>query len=87
PSKKTKSADGYLDFSVRKYIALGPIWQAYQSYYPDNGDRVPRTFNRHATAHTVGSQQYSRRNAIQGLMLVCGLLKFLDGQDPVPLAA
>jgi hypothetical protein len=28
----------------------------------------------------VGSQQYSRRNAVQGLMLVCGLLKFLDEQ-------
>lgn len=80
PGRKTKNADAYLDFSVRKYIALAPIWQAYQSYYPDNGDRVPRTFNRHATAHTVGSQQYSRRNAVQGLMLVCGLLKFIDAQ-------
>lgn len=80
PGRKTKNADAYLDFSVRKYIALAPIWQAYQGYYPDNGDRVPRTFNRHATAHTVGSQQYSRRNAVQGLMLVCGVLKFIDEQ-------
>ena len=78
PGKNVKNADAYLDFSVRKYIALAPIWQAYQSYYPEIGDRVPRTFNRHATAHTVGSQQYSRRNAVQGLLLVCGLLKFLD---------
>lgn len=87
PGRKTKSADAYLDFSVRKYIALAPIWQAYQSYYPDNGDRVPRTFNRHATAHTVGSQQYSRRNAVQGLMLVCGLLKFIDEQASAQAAA
>jgi hypothetical protein len=87
PSKKTKNTDAYLKFSVRKYLALGPIWQAYQSYYPEKGDYVPRTFNRHATAHTVGSRQYSRRNAVQGLMLVCGLLKFLDEQDSARLAA
>lgn len=87
PSKKNKKSDAYLDFSVRKFIALAPIWQAYQNYFPDNGDRVPRTFNRHATVHTVGSQQYSRRNAIQGLMLVCGLLKFLDEQASAREAA
>jgi hypothetical protein len=34
PGRKTKNADAYLDFSVRKYIVLAPIWQAYQSYYP-----------------------------------------------------
>lgn len=87
PSKKTKNADAYDSFSVRRYIALAPIWQAYQSYYPDNGDRVPRTFSRHATAHTVGALQYSRRNAVQGLMLVCGLLKFLDEQASARAAA
>jgi hypothetical protein len=87
PGRKTKNADAYLDFSVRKYIALAPIWQAYQNYNLDNGDRVPRTFNRHATAHTVGSQQYSRRNAVQGLMLVCGLLKFIDEQASAQAAA
>lgn len=87
PGRKAKNADAYLDFSVRKYIALAPIWQAYQNYNPDNGDRVPRTFNRHATAHTVGSRQYSRRNALQGLMLVCALLKFIDEQSSAQAAA
>jgi hypothetical protein len=78
PSKNNRNAKKYSNFSVRKYIALAPIWQTYQHYYPSNGDKIPRTFNRHATAHTVSRQQYSRRNAIQGLMLVCGLLAFID---------
>ena len=87
PGRKAKTADAYDAFSARQYIALAPIWQAYQNYYPDDGDRAPRTFNRHATAHTVGSLQYSRRNAVQGLMLVCGLLKFLDEQATAQAAA
>lgn len=86
PGKKTKT-DAYLDFSVRQYIALAPIWQTYQHYFPDDGDPIPRTFNRHATAHTVSRQQYSRRNAVQGLMLVCGLLRFLDEQTAAQVAA
>jgi len=65
---------------VKEFIAIAPIWQAYQQYYPDKNDPIPRAFNRHATAHTVGTLQYSRRNAVQGLMIVCGLLKFIDQQ-------
>jgi hypothetical protein len=45
----------------------------------ENEDRVPRSFNRHATANTVGSQQYSRRNAVRAAWFSFrGLLKFID---------
>ena len=80
PSKKTTNTDAYLERTVKEFIAIAPIWQAYQQYYPDKNDPIPRAFNRHATAHTVGTLQYSRRNAVQGLMIVCGLLKFIDQQ-------
>ena len=78
PSGKNKNTDHYLEFSVNKYIALAPIWQAYHSYKPDRKDTIPWTFNRHATAHIVSRRQDSRRNTVQGLMLLCGMLKFID---------
>ncbi|WP_141711374.1 hypothetical protein [Jiangella alba] len=78
PSKKVTTPERYDKLAVREWLAFSPIWAAYQSYFADRGDPVPRTFNRHATAHSVGTLQFSRRNAVQALMLVCSLLGYLD---------
>lgn len=78
PSKKTKNSDAYKKFGIRKFIALAPMWQAYQQFWATNGDAVPSTFNRNATAHTVNGRQFNRRNAVQGLLFVCGLITFLE---------
>lgn len=78
PNKKTKNSDAYKKFGVRKFIALAPMWQTYQQFWAKNGDTVPPTFNRNATAHTVSGRQFNRRNAIQGLLFVCGLITFLE---------
>jgi len=80
PNKKTKNSDAYKEFGIRKFIALAPMWQAYQQFWARNGDTVPTTFNRNATAHTVNSRQYNRRNAVQGLLFACGLILFLEEQ-------
>lgn len=81
PSRRTKTADAYDEFSVRQFIALAPIWQAWQQFYPEKADPVPGTFSRNATAHTVSSRQFNRRNAVQGAMLACSLIYFLDEQS------
>jgi hypothetical protein len=78
PSKKTTTTDAYNEFTIREFIAFGPMWQTYQQFFVSNGDRVPGTFSRHATAHAVSTRQYNRRNAVQGVMLVCSLLYRLD---------
>lgn len=78
PSKKNTTTDAYNEFTIREFIAFGPMWQTYQQFFIANGDRVPGTFSRHATAHAVSTRQYNRRNAIQGLMVVCSLLYRLD---------
>lgn len=78
PNRKTKDSEAYKKFGIRKFIALAPMWQAYQQFWAKNGDAVPTTFNRNATAHTVSSRQFNRRNAVQGLLFVCGLITFLD---------
>lgn len=78
PSRKNITTDAYNEFTVREFIAFAPIWKTYQQFFVTNGDKVPTTFSRHATAHAVSTRQYNRRNAVQGLMLVCGLLCRLD---------
>lgn len=74
PNKKNPTTAAYDEFTIREFIAFAPMWQAYQQFFASNGDKVPATFSRNATAHTVSRRQFSRRNAVQGLMLVCSLL-------------
>lgn len=80
PNKRTTTTAAYEEFSIREFIAMAPIWQAYQQFVPGAGGRVPTTFSRHATAHTMSSKQYSRRNAVQGLLLACSLIYFFNEQ-------
>lgn len=74
--KRTK--DAYEEFDVRQFIAFAPMWQTYQQFFTADGDKVPMTFSRNATAHTVSSRQFNRRNALQGVMIACSLLYRLD---------
>lgn len=75
PSRSGKRTTAAFDeLSVRTFIAFAPIWQTYQHYDPDEGDPIPATFSRHATAHTFSSGQYTLANAVQGLMVAVGLL-------------
>lgn len=53
PNRKgTRTTSAYQEFTVREFIAFAPTWQAYQQFWVENGDRVPTTFSRNATAHT-----------------------------------
>jgi hypothetical protein len=82
PDKKGNRTNAvYNDFSVREFIAFAPMWQAYQKYFVGDGDRVPHTFSRNATAHTVSPRQFTRRNAVQGLMFACSLLVFFNDEE------
>lgn len=73
-----RTKDAYNEFSIRQFVAFAPMWQAYQQFFVANGDKVPATFSRNATAHTVSPRQFNRRNAVQGLMLACSLLYRLN---------
>lgn len=81
PDKQGKRTNSrYDDFNAHEYIALAPIWQAWQKFFPDEGLPVPHTFSRNATAHTVNPKQYTRRNAVQSLMIVSSMILFFNGQ-------
>ena len=78
PNKKTTTTAAHEEFNVREFVAFAPIWQAWQLFHLDKNDPIPGTISRHATAHSVSGRQFSRRNAVQGLLLACGLIYFLD---------
>jgi hypothetical protein len=59
-------------------LTFYPVWWAYSKYYCDRGDSVPSFFDRHASVHTVSKTQYTRANAVHGLMLVTSLTKYFD---------
>jgi len=78
PNKKTTTASEYEKFTLREFIAFAPLWQTYQKYRTDEGDPIPHTFSRHASAHGVSEKQFSRRNAVQAVLFLSSLLVFLD---------
>ncbi|WP_277246056.1 hypothetical protein [Micrococcus terreus] len=74
--KRTQEA--YDDFTIRQFTAFAPIWRTYQHFFAVNGDPIPTTFSRHATAHAVHESQFTRDNAIQGIMFACSLMYWLE---------
>lgn len=81
PDKRGRRTNAaYDEFTAHEYIALAPVWQAWQKFFPDEGLPVPHTFSRNATAHTVSRRQYTRRNAVQSLMIVSSLIYFFNGE-------
>jgi hypothetical protein len=76
----TRTTASYDEFTIRQFIAFAPMWQAYQQFWAEAGDPIPTTFSRNATAHTVSPRQFSRRNAVQGLLFASSLLYFFDEQ-------
>lgn len=81
PDKKGKrTTKTYEEFTVRQFIAFAPMWQTYQQFWVDEGDSVPTTYSRNATAHTVSRRQFNRRNTVQAWLFATSLLHFFDEQ-------
>lgn len=78
--KGIRTTKAYEEFTVRQFIAFAPIWQTYQQFWVHEGDTIPTTFNRNATAHAVSPRQLNRRNAVQALLFATSLFCFLDEQ-------
>lgn len=66
------------DYPLRVAIVLGGIWGSHGQFWPNNGDKIPRKYSRHGSAHGVSKRQYSRINAVLALMHVVALLRLLE---------
>jgi hypothetical protein len=66
------------EYPLRVAIVLGGIWGAHGEFWPDKGDKIPRGYSRHGSAHGVSRRQYSRINAVLALMHVVSLLRLIE---------
>ncbi|GAA5204978.1 hypothetical protein [Streptomyces thinghirensis] len=73
------------DYKIRAAFTFAPVWCAHAKYKTEDGDPIPRTFGRHPTTHAVSRAQYSRINAVMGLMLVTSVIKFFDTEMEWPI--
>ncbi|NED31876.1 hypothetical protein [Streptomyces sp. SID8499] len=73
------------DYKIRAAFTFAPVWCAHAKYKTEDGDPIPRTFGRHPTTHAVSRAQYSRINAVMGLMLVTSVIKFFDTEMERPI--
>lgn len=73
-----RKPEAYDELGAHEFIAFAPIWQAFQRFDTSKGDPVPLTFSRHASVHTISDDQFTRVNALQGLMLASSLVVFME---------
>lgn len=79
--------EAYKELGAHEFIALAPIWRAFKSFNRSKGDPVPSVFSRHGSAHTISEVQFTKVNAIQGLMLASSLLVIREKTLAVEQAA
>jgi hypothetical protein len=60
---------------MRSALVLAAIPGALEEFWPNRGDPVPIRFNRHASAHTVHAEQFTRTNALVAIMTITSLLR------------
>lgn len=78
--KLAPTAEAFKVLSMREAVAMLPVWAAYATFNTDAGDLVPHQFNRHATAHSVGRRQYSKRNTAQAALVATSALAYLHSR-------
>lgn len=79
--------EAYKELGMHEFIALAPLWRAFQTFSRPKGDPIPATFSRHGSAHTISQEQFTLVNAIQGIMLASSLLIIRDEAQAAQRAA
>ncbi len=60
--------------NVRRYCVLRSVLVAIETYFGRDDEPIPTRFNRHASAHRLSPEQYTKLNALAALMLTTSLL-------------
>ncbi|MBE9924302.1 hypothetical protein G8C93_00135 [Cellulosimicrobium cellulans] len=64
-------------FRVREALALMPVYGSHVNYRHWE-DPVPWAYSRHATTHSAAGRQFSKRNAVQAVLVATGFLLWVD---------
>lgn len=74
-----------LELTMVAVMVIPGIWRAHRQYWPSRGEKIPREFSRHASAHGVSSRQYTHANALTALMHVVAFLRLLQADPSLTL--
>lgn len=67
------------EYPLREALVFGGIWGSYAEYWPNGvSQNIPRRYTRHATAHAVSKEQYTKINSLIAIMHVTAFLKLLE---------
>lgn len=90
--KRTKShkeaepvGDEILASELRIALILQALPMAFESFFVDDGDSIPTTYNRHASIHRLSNLQLTQRNALFSLLLTTSLLRELHEYGDAPI--
>jgi hypothetical protein len=64
--------------AFREQAVFNMVSLSLQRYYADRGDPIPASFSRHATAHSISNEQYTKVNSLAALLLLVAFIKELD---------
>lgn len=64
-------------FRVSEALALMPVYGSHANYRHWE-DPVPSAYSRHATTHSAAGRQFSKRNAVQAVLVATGFLLWVD---------
>ena len=84
--KVSSNEDPYMQ-DLREVATYWPVAPALRPFWGHKGDPTPTDFNRHASAHAVGSEQYTPANALVALMLATSMLREFEEHETTPPAA
>ena len=62
----------------RRWTVLHMVALSLKRYRAEKGDPVPGVYSRHASAHSISPQQYTRTNSLASLLLLVAFLKELS---------
>ncbi|MFI2567486.1 hypothetical protein ACH473_03380 [Cellulosimicrobium funkei] len=69
-------------FRVSEALALMPVYGSHANYRHWE-DPVPWAYSRHATTHSAAGRQFSKRNAVQAVLVATGFLLWVDDASKV----
>lgn len=63
---------------IREFFAIAQLMGVHHRYVPNEEQAIPRSFNRHASAHGVSRVQYTRLNSVLALAHLTSFLWYME---------
>lgn len=66
------------ELTMKVALVWFPIREVHYKFQKNDFENIPRDYGRHVSVHGVHKRQFSKRNCVQALMVVCSLMAHAD---------